>query len=694
MSADGSRRLVRIVAVAASVTMAGSLLVLASVPAYADPVITDISQYALDVPSSVLAAADSGADISGVTDGQYGGMLANTAKFDSDWITTTLGQTMGGTDTATPPDVDTLTPTELTTLEAMEAEFAGAPAVGAAALSEAAAGVSVIAGGLVAVSAGAAVDRLVGVDVDGGLCKDPDGNASPAEAVNSGAARIVATLTQTNCAQWAMDTDFQTVMNEDAGTITTGGLSCYPDDASKCVQFIGGSAYGGNSYCAQLTGSAYVYFNVGTNGDPYTFEAGWNAGDGAGYPCDGAPTGTSVVDYLNEPVTSYCASVDLSCDGGTPQTLTTSQNNPAMHFACKMTMTDDTTVTQNSDTFYASDVTVAKPELPAIHTDEVPASVECDLIGGPNPVQVMAPTSTTPAFQDWVTNNPECLNGSCLVDLQFDGQSCFFQAINCDGWMTDTNQATDYTCKIGTHTVDISECYVYGTTFNADDRANGHAYADPATGDISEGQTSPSDTDVVATALLTKTWLSGGHYPSVDDADRPAVAAAVAAACVAEVDQQNSLLIVKVDPKELCPLTPIYSPGNDIRAATDHDISAIAVGQPWTLHYESRSQKIAGGLKPGWYAPAATNCAGTYHPKGDPQYSHCDEYPYFSTVENSRSASLLNIWHVDNETQGLQLGEFYSSTGCDLTASATASDANEFIVAPDPGPFPSVAICN
>lgn len=278
--------------------------------------------------------------------------------------------------------------------------------------------------------------------------------------------------------------------------------------------------------------------------------------------------------------------------------------------------------------------------------------------------------------------------------------SCFDVDSNCQNWTTDFVDLDQYQCYYGTVAVDLSECNIYGTLFNPDDVSSGYAYANPATGEKADGQTTASDTDVVATALLSKDWLTGGHYTAVDVLDRKAAAYAIAAACVGYIEKQNDLLFIKLDPKEECTQTPVYSPGNDIPTATAHDIAAIASGYPFSLHYENEDQKVAGTSSAppvlrGWYRPVAANCAGASYPRSDTvNHTHCDEYPYYSTTEGGPGASLVNIPAGDNTTQGFQLGEFYASTGCDLTPSPTPGEDNLYLVVPDPGPFPSIAICS
>lgn len=192
-----------------------------------------------------------------------------------------------------------------------------------------------------------------------------------------------------------------------------------------------------------------------------------------------------------------------------------------------------------------------------------------------------------------------------------------------------------------------------------------------------EGETSQSDADTIEAALLAKDWVGTAVFPVVDESSKPALAASIAASCVLKFDQEPDILII-----ETCSEIPIYSPGIDVAEAAAHDLAAIVGGQPFLLHYESGLQKEE-DLRRGWY------CSGEYRPSTDPLPTNCDEFPFYTTVEGGPGASLVNIAAPDNQTQGNQLSQFY--TKCGLVGSPTASESNQFLVIPNPGP--SVGIC-
>ncbi len=91
--------------------------------------------------------------------------------------------------------------------------------------------------------------------------------------------------------------------------------------------------------------------------------------------------------------------------------------------------------------------------------------------------------TTTPEYQAAQTLAPECSDGTCLLDLRKEGQSCFQAPTECAEWMSDPNRDSTYSCWYGTHAVDLAECYVYGPAFDEGAAVTGNVYGDPDTGE-------------------------------------------------------------------------------------------------------------------------------------------------------------------------------------------------------------------
>lgn len=90
--------------------------------------------------------------------------------------------------------------------------------------------------------------------------------------------------------------------------------------------------------------------------------------------------------------------------------------------------------------------------------------------------------------QDFLEEYPECARGECLLELfkvTDEGKrvACFFSPQECTNWLEEVqNDEADYQCTYGGNDVAITECYIYGPTFNRDKVLNEAPYGDPTTG--------------------------------------------------------------------------------------------------------------------------------------------------------------------------------------------------------------------
>jgi hypothetical protein len=116
--------------------------------------------------------------------------------------------------------------------------------------------------------------------------------------------------------------------------------------------------------------------------------------------------------------------------------------------------------------------------------------------------------STTPEFQAAGTLAPECANGTCMLDLLKNGVSCFQAPTACLDWFTDPNKASTYSCKYGTHVVDLSECTIYAPAFQPGSTTTGDTYGDPTTGQpvTNPNPTAGTDPDGSGQACYPSGW--------------------------------------------------------------------------------------------------------------------------------------------------------------------------------------------
>lgn len=95
----------------------------------------------------------------------------------------------------------------------------------------------------------------------------------------------------------------------------------------------------------------------------------------------------------------------------------------------------------------------------------------------------------TPGLGEFEDQFPECLDGSCILELHrvddVTGKklACFDNPGLCLGWFENPDKEDLFECTYGTHSVPLSDCNVYGPTFEPDLRTrNDVPLGDPDTG--------------------------------------------------------------------------------------------------------------------------------------------------------------------------------------------------------------------
>ena len=389
--------------------------------------------------------------------------------------------------------------------------------------------------------------------------------------------------------------------------------------------------------------------------------------------------------WITAPLASYQVSMRIY-DGGTAYSgpvvdSVMTQPNPTRHLECQILTTTGQTYSGDSASFTENDSTLPAVQCPPIAAGEIAAQETITEVGG-GVSNTLQSESTTSSYQNWASEYPECANGSCALFLSKDGYNCFESGVYCDGWLTDPGRDSTYSCTYGTHAIALSECYIYGPTFDPANWSTGTAFGDPEDGTDVDAQTSPDDQDQLTENLMSRTNSAG--YAALSAPDLGNTARTVAAACLA-------LYLL-----DQCEGTAIWAPGNDVPEVASHDYDAIVTtGEPGVLTYMTRAAKIASGVSPKWYkssAYAGGLCVGT-----TPTGQDCDEYPYFASLEggppsltNPLGADLRYVNQGQNRSEGSKRYAFLAGI-CHLDT-ATGTDAN-FLVLPSPTAYPTGGFC-
>lgn len=98
----------------------------------------------------------------------------------------------------------------------------------------------------------------------------------------------------------------------------------------------------------------------------------------------------------------------------------------------------------------------------------------------------------------------------------------------------------------------------------------------------------------------------------------------------------------------------VYLPGTDARQTTDHIVEAIKGHPNWaSLVYGSNSSP------PQWYR-GDPSCAGSN------LQNYCDEYPFYSTKQGGRGASLKVVPVAGQVIQRTSLSSMYRNPQCGM----------------------------
>lgn len=149
--------------------------------------------------------------------------------------------------------------------------------------------------------------------------------------------------------------------------------------------------------------------------------------------------------------------------------------DPVRHYRCTLQTTAGD-VSALSLPFHETDESYSPIVCPDVPEGGQLEGWKIDLIGGPEEFTLVE-ESVTPEYAEAATLAPECMGGACPLELEQNGVSCFDGA-DCEGWFEDPDKASSYTCRLGSHVVDLAQCNVYAPTWNPQQQATGQTYGD------------------------------------------------------------------------------------------------------------------------------------------------------------------------------------------------------------------------
>lgn len=330
------------------------------------------------------------------------------------------------------------------------------------------------------------VGTAMGEDFDEGVCRAEAG-------------QWLSMFLGTDCSGFETP-DPEYIANSDVSAGLSSAASCEPAAPSKCVALkseLYNVVSGGTSYIGVMlettgyaTGTAIaVTFWTTKPSGPSTPTVHWSwitqVPDtfGANALCqNSARTSTErCMTFSVSGTGPYHISSIQNPNGttlGSAQPVVSTSANPARTLRCVVLGSDGITYTASTGTYYEADGVIPAPVCPDLPDGVTVESVEI-WEDGPSSVLVWSET-VTPEYADAQTLAPECMDGSCFLDLRQEPStvSCFEAVEACANWYSDPDKDTNYSCHYGTHVVDLAECSVYAPTFTDLARATGNWYAD------------------------------------------------------------------------------------------------------------------------------------------------------------------------------------------------------------------------
>ncbi|MDI1338132.1 MAG: hypothetical protein PSU94_18275 [Lacunisphaera sp.] len=393
----------------------------------------------------------------------------------------------------------TLTEAQSIAYLAQKANFK-VPAIAGGGLIKLANGVGVAQVGLqVGLWAGNGVATALGFDANSICVQDAPGG--PLRAIGG-------VLNGADCSSYDMTQEAIQTANNDAIAGMVATRICLPD-GSACMQYVGlGSNWGSNfTQCFDFAGEGDAtvrFYRDGVQVEQGSI-ATWkfygqtfNGGQGVGH-CSAFPLGTALgVRYTdNAALSGY----SITPSGGSPVmgTVGTAVADPDRFLKCTL----HTTVGDVAG--FSASFKESASEYPAIQCPELPSGGVLQgwtitLVGGPDEL-VLREENVTPEYGDWGTTYPECGEGTCMLDLQKAGLSCFSDPVPCADWFADPDKEATYQCRYGDNPVALSECSLYGPSFKPSATTTGQEYGDPTTGEAVT-TTQPKDSATFGDGVL------------------------------------------------------------------------------------------------------------------------------------------------------------------------------------------------
>lgn len=235
--------------------------------------------------------------------------------------------------------------------------------------------------------------------------------------------------------------------------------------------------------------------------------------NGASCPTDGAATRYTGFSSQSGSLsaTAWAAQNNWSTTGAGVVGIASSSEHadPDRGFVTKVTTTDGSMYSCDAggigSSFKETSATVVPVCAPEVPSTKVPAEVTTteQTLDGSAPDKQLTDQTTTKAYEDFATAQPDCAAGGCQYQIARKTSSgwlpCVVGQADCEGWFTDPQKSDDFECVDGPddqpleYVNALSECNELSNYYDPQSQAEGKAYSDPATGAATGTSTSPDE---------------------------------------------------------------------------------------------------------------------------------------------------------------------------------------------------------
>lgn len=235
--------------------------------------------------------------------------------------------------------------------------------------------------------------------------------------------------------------------------------------------------------------------------------------NGASCPTDGAATRYTGFSSQSGSLsaTAWAAQNNWSTTGAGVVGIASSSEHadPDRGFVTKVTTTDGSMYSCDAggigSSFKETSATVVPVCAPEVPSTKVPAEVTTTehTLDGSAPDKQLTDQTTTKAYEDFATAQPDCAAGGCQYQIARKTSSgwlpCVVGQADCEGWFTDPQKSDDFECVDGPddqpleYVNTLSECNELSNYYDPQSQAEGKAYSDPATGAATGTSTSPDE---------------------------------------------------------------------------------------------------------------------------------------------------------------------------------------------------------